>query len=199
MKNLKINKMVLAAATSLMVILAAPATVLAEGKGQPDIMEITIPATCTESAEVKLEAVTPGAPMPESDTLKINSEKPGVFAITYYEPNTFEYKAYQINTTDSKITYDKTEYEIVVSVFYNDKGEIDGSVIVKNAESKLKASAIHFENKKVPEPTPEPQPKKKDDTHTGTGAPIMEISIMAGSLLMLLTMIIFGKKNKEAE
>ena len=69
MKNLKINKMVLAAATSLMVILAAPATVLAEGKGQPDIMEITIPATCTESAEVKLEAVTPGAPMPERDTL----------------------------------------------------------------------------------------------------------------------------------
>lgn len=195
-KKLSISAVALFACVCVFLIPAYAEEKADENTGT-EIMNIVIPVSCTEPATVKLEAVTPDAPMPEKDVISLAANKTDSYQITFLKPETYVYKAYQIDKTNSKITYDDTEYEIEVCIFYNDDNVLSGNVVVKGSKDKLKVATMHFDNKKIVDPAP---PGQNTNTNTGTGAPVLGIVILCASIAALAALIIgFTKKNKKED
>lgn len=164
-------------------------SVFAEGKGEPDTVTAEIPFVCDEGGTVKLEPVSEGALMPETDTIAVKSGEKGYFKITYLEPGTYEYIMYQLPIDSKEINQDKSRYEVSISVYYNDEDVICASLVAKNEETKYKPESIRFENKKVVKPEP------SDNTNTGTGAPIVEMCTIVACIFIFIGLTYTHRKD----
>lgn len=168
-------------------------SVFAEGKGEPDTVTAEIPFSCDEGGTVKLEPVSEGAIMPETDTIAVGNGEKGSFKVTYLEPGTYEYIMYQLPIDSKDIDQDKSRYEVSVSVYYDEKDSMCASLVAKNEATKYKPESIKFENKKI---TPQ---KKTDNTNTGTGAPIVEMGAIVFCVIAFIVLMISHRKDLNNE
>lgn len=148
-KNLVFHTLVPAVLAALMVPTLAFGQVPACEASIPVEMKTSgssIPSDVTY--KLALEAVTPGAPMPEvtSLTLKVN-EKSSFGPIRYTIPEDYQYRIYQKSDAVTDFTYDKKVYTVTIRVTNDDKGGLAADVWgVSDTSGTAKVENILFEN-----------------------------------------------------
>ena len=107
--------------------------------------EITavIPVSSNTKTAIKIDAVTPNAPLPASSTVNLNTE--GSISISYTTVGTYEYNVYQLKTEG--ITIDETVYRVEVYVTTDTDGKLKISIVAKNNKTGEKPDKIYFNNK----------------------------------------------------
>ena len=98
--------------------------------------------------KLELEAVTPGAPMPEVTELMINKdgEKTSFGPITYTVPEDYKYTIRQKFEETNYFTFDTTEYTVTVRVLNDDGGGIYAVFWVGDTQTTDKPTEIAFTN-----------------------------------------------------
>lgn len=158
-----------------------------------------IPVTCTYTADIKIEAVSKDAPMPESDTLSISEKKPGKYVITYHVPGTYEYKVYQLPHKEKDVKIDDVVYEVVVTVYYDDADVLHASVVSKSSKTGAKPDKLHFDNTRPSNPSNQTNPPM-NEANTGVGGENLLLKaglpITAG-VLMIIGLLATRKKKRK--
>lgn len=110
----------------------------------------------TNTFQIKIEALTPGAPMPaEGDTLTVKGNGKAAFTISCDTAADYEYRISQIKGDNSSVTYDDAAYDVTVQVIYAEDGSMQAAIYAaKNGETG-KQWDIEFNNR-LPEPTATP-------------------------------------------
>lgn len=98
--------------------------------------------------KLELEAVTPGAPMPEVTELTINKdgEKTSFGPITYTIPEDYKYMIRQKFEETNYFTFDAAEYTVTVRVLNDDNGGVYAVFWVGDAQTTDKPTEIAFTN-----------------------------------------------------
>lgn len=107
--------------------------------------EAKIPVQIDLGGVAKIEAVTEGAPMPTEDTITVADGETAFFAMTYTEPDIFEYKITQIPGSEYSV-YDDAVYSVLVYIVADDDGIQPITVVVRDSD---KTDAVHFVNKNI--------------------------------------------------
>ena len=110
---------------------------------------VEIPFTIENaSGTVVIEAID-GAPLPEkTEYVDVTA---GKIVLSYGEPGDYAYKIYQKAGTQQDVTYDGTVYDVIVSVFVNEKGGLYTVVTVSVPGDSTKPDSLVFTNI-LPEP-----------------------------------------------
>ena len=133
------SKKLIAMILLLLLLLATSVQVFAEGS-----VTAEIPFTVKNApGTVVMEAVD-NAPSPKTATFTNVFE--GKFEITYTEPGDYYYTIRQIPGEESEITYDDTEYTVVVSVYTENDRLSTPVVTVSKAGSAEKPDNVEFDN-----------------------------------------------------
>lgn len=124
-----------AAETSVSV--SIPVSIEVSGRKIPDI-----PST------VKIESVTPGAPMPETVSITKQGSGQIVFGpITYRLPADYQYRIYQNSESGSYLKYDQNIYNVKVRVVNTPEGSLAAELwAAKDGNEGQKAESIAFNN-----------------------------------------------------
>ena len=94
------------------------------------------------------------------------------FKIHYTRPGVYTYTLRQEAGTDYRMTYDRTEYEVVVYVVNDGKGGLEATTVAYRKGSEKKCDDIVFVNDREPDPTATPSPTPTPEpTATPTPAP----------------------------
>ena len=94
------------------------------------------------------------------------------FEIRYTRPGVYTYTLRQEAGTDYRMTYDRTEYTVVVYVVNDGKGGLDSQINAYRKGSEKKCDDIVFVNDREPDPTATPSPTPTPEpTATPTPAP----------------------------
>ena len=94
------------------------------------------------------------------------------FKIHYTRPGVYTYTLRQEAGTDYRMTYDRTEYTVVVYVVNDGKGGLDSQINAYRKGSEKKCDDIVFVNDREPDPTATPSPTPTPEpTATPTPAP----------------------------
>ena len=80
------------------------------------------------------------------------------FKIHYTRPGVYTYTLRQEAGTDYRMTYDRTEYTVVVYVVNDGKGGLDSQINAYRKGSEKKCDDIVFVNDREPDPTATPSP-----------------------------------------
>ena len=101
--------------------------------------------------EFTIGAVTSGAPLPNSITIKNDANGSFNFGtITFTTAGTFVYNITEVEGSDSHYTYDKSVYTVTVTVTDNSEGKLSASyVLTKNGTA---SGEIVFSNAYTPDP-----------------------------------------------
>ena len=108
------------------------------------------------------------APMPDENEVTIDENGKGQFVVKVTEPGTYDYLIYQLKGNDSRIDYDKNQYEAHLFVTSNDKDQLEYSVSVNIANTSQKPISIDFENKVTKKESDDPSGKPTTETSTET-------------------------------
>lgn len=102
-------------------------------------------ASDTEPYRIKLEAVTEGAPVPESDILEVSiaEEK---FEVALTSPGTFMYRIYEIAGDDEGIEYDANIYTVALFVENDGDDRLSYTVVANAGDGSSKSASIKFKN-----------------------------------------------------
>lgn len=102
-------------------------------------------ASDTETYRIKLEAVTEGAPVPESDILEVSiaEEK---FEVALTSPGTFMYRIYEIAGDDEGIEYDANIYTVALFVENDGDDRLSYTVVANAGDGSSKSASIKFKN-----------------------------------------------------
>ena len=128
--------------------------------------EITaqIPFTIKNTTGTVVIEAAEGAPLPHQTVFEDVTE--GKFELSFSEPGDYCYKIYQNPGTEQGVTYDGTVYEVCVSVFVREDGELYSVVSVNTEGSSEKADELVFENTPEPStPTSPGGPQTGDNSH----------------------------------
>lgn len=95
-----------------------------------------------------LEAVTPGAPMPDVTELIIKDGGKASFGpMTYTLPEDYQYRIYQNSEVKNYFTYDATIYTVMVRVVNTDDGKLTAEIwAVNDGSAEQKVDGIVFAN-----------------------------------------------------
>lgn len=144
---------------------------------------------------VVMEALD-GAPSPAVAEFQNVTE--GVFALSVASPGDYNYRIYQIAGDESDVTYDDTVYNVTVSVFVNDSGELYAVVTFCIDGDSHKPDEVKFTNTlSEPEPTPSTPddhdpPQTGDNSHLELYMALMLIS----AILLMCTAILYIRDRK---
>ena len=190
--------------TAIFALFFSVVTANAEGNSGTSV-EVSLPVSCTEKADVFIDAMTENAPMPASQRLSITEKNPGEYKMVFKEPGIYTYKVTQIKT-DSRIVYDKREYEVFVYIFFTDDEIMRSIVVATDNLQKEKPDRVYFRNRPVedgyencpdcspsPSPTPGNSEKRWSSANTAdnwdykpyTAILIMSLAIVTYSALKL--------------
>lgn len=131
-------------ATAFIMIIALTAVPLKAGA--QDLVTAKIPVTIDLGGDAQIEAVTPGAPMPESSIISVPDGQTDFISIRYSQPDTYEYTIRQTGGEDHYSVYDTTQYSVIVFVTATDTGIMPIVVVVKDGE---KTDMVHFKNQNI--------------------------------------------------
>ena len=121
---------------------------------QAQTLEIRVPVVVNDKAMVR---VTPenGAPAPVQDLIEVDKQADIVWQIS--EPGIYVYLVNQVAGSDQEIEYDQTEYEVIISVWYDGDAMLSSASICKKADDS-KLELLAFDNvHRVPEPEDPPE------------------------------------------
>ena len=144
----------------------------AEGYYTP--VDAVIPFVChaEEGVEsefrIQIQTESAGAPLPDTDTVRINQKGQGSFRIELTEPGTFDYLVYEIKGTDEKISYDETRYDVHVYVTSNGDERLEYMVAVNYADTDEKPTEVEFKNDVKGKTRPSEDPTTEETTTEGT-------------------------------
>ena len=131
---------------------------------------------------VTIEAVD-NAPLPEITELTNTTE--GKFEMSYTEPDNFQYKVYQKTGDRKSVKYDTTVYDVAVSIFVNDDGELYPVVVITVDGQKV--DKIDFINVVSSNDTPQ----TGDNNHVA-----IWFSLAIASLIGMAVTLFFGLRKK---
>lgn len=144
-------------------------------------ISVDVSFSFTESEGTAIIESVNGAPLPE--ITEIEDIADGVFTILYDEPGDYKYQIYQKIGADENITYDTTVYNVHVSVFTSDNGDLYSVVTLSIGGDEHKAENVCFKNVRMTDYT----------VQTGDNSPIHSYIIMCGISLLMLCMIFLYK------
>ena len=116
-------------------------------------------------------------PLPAQTVFEGVSE--GKFEFSFTEPGDYYYNIYQKQSTESNVTYDSTVYEVCISVFVNEAGELYSVSAVNAENSSEKTDNIVFENTSSElgsEPSSEPSQEPNSEPSTEPTTTASELS-----------------------
>lgn len=172
----------------LLVLAAAPVQAFAA-----EAVTAVIPFTVKNAlGTVVIEAVN-DAPLPAQTAWEAVSE--GTFELVFTEPGDCFYKIYQTPGTEPDVTYDSTVYEVCVSVFVTEEGDLYTVTAIAGEGEPQKAAEIAFENLRAT-PTPAPTPPGKLPQTGDSSDPGIWVMLLAVSLLGVLCCLPLRKKAK---
>ena len=154
-------------------------SVVCEVKGAPE-----------ESDEVFSVVVVPEEKSPnfEKNEIKVKANEKGCFGvITLNEPNVYTYTVHQKEGENKKMTYDKTEYEVVVNVITDETGLVNASQTITNLTTGEKVDSINFIN------TYETEGPKTGDN----GTILLWVALLASLIICFVATLSICKPNKK--
>lgn len=135
-----------------------------------------------------LKAVTPEAPMPQSEELiVVNGGRSEFGPMVYTQTGDYQYQIYQNSDPRDRFTYDKRVYKVTVRVTNGENGELETQVWASDeAAGDEKTESIVFTNNyRCPgggggggdsDPDPDPDPSPNPNPNPGPGGPGTEPS-----------------------
>ena len=124
----------------LLILSAATVCVMALPVLAMTQVEAELPFTVEgASGTVRIEAED-GAPLPE--VTEFTGEGTGKFTMQYTEPDDYVYRVYQLPGGETDVTYDETEYRVLVSVIVNDDGNLIPRITLATEGSVQKPAEI---------------------------------------------------------
>lgn len=154
---------------------------------------LTLPALGMSQAEVKLPFTVEGAtgtvqieaeadaPLPE--VTEVTLEGDGVFVMEYTEPDDYVYVVRQIPGSETGVTYDSTEYRVLVSVVVTETGKLIPRMSLSTKGNAQKPAEIVFSNE-PPEPPPPPPHRVKTGDSTQMGLYLGLLLVSGGGLFL---------------
>lgn len=146
--------------------------------------------------QISIKSETESSPIPEKDTLTVNSSGKGKFVINISEPGNYKYLLYQIKGSDEKIKYDETKYDVHVNVLSSENGELTYSVFVTFADTDDKPESVEFQNVTVgSEVSTEAPPAKIDTPDDVVPTDTKQAKITTGDeakIILALILIVFA-------
>lgn len=129
-------------------ILPAGSTETAAAETQAAVAAIPVRQTVLHGSGTfayELTAEDADAPKPDQASLSLTDTQDGSFTVSSSTPGTWYYALKIIKSSDSRYSYDVSEYRVGVR-FYNDGGSLKTEVLAQAAdpESDYKAQAAHF-------------------------------------------------------
>ena len=163
--------------------------------------------------QISIKSETESSPIPEKDTVTVNSSGKGEFVVNITEPGNYKYLLYQIKGSEKNVKYDETKYDVHVNVISSDNGELTYTVSVTFADTDEKPESVKFQNisvgseKSTEAPpakidTPDntvPTDKKQAKITTGDEAKIVLMTIVAVLAFAGVITIIKSKKELTRE
>lgn len=123
--------LILSAAT--VCVMALPVLAMTQVEAE---LPFTVEGAC---GTVRIEAED-GAPLPE--VTEFTGEGTGKFTMQYTEPDDYVYRVYQLPGGETDVTYDETEYRVLVSVIVNDDGNLIPRITLATEGSVQKPAEI---------------------------------------------------------
>ena len=117
---------------------------------------VLAPAEGEEGNPMPAEGVENGKAVLEITTDRYETKDN--FEIRYTRPGVYTYTLRQEAGTDYRMTYDRTEYTVVVYVVNDGKGGLDSQINAYRKGSEKKCDDIVFVNDREPDPTATPSP-----------------------------------------
>lgn len=131
---------------------------------------VLAPAEGEEGNPMPAEGVENGKAVLEITTDRYETKDN--FEIRYTRPGVYTYTLRQEAGTDYRMTYDRTEYTVVVYVVNDGKGGLEATTVAYRKGSEKKCDDIVFVNDREPDPTATPSPTPTPEpTATPTPAP----------------------------
>ena len=176
---------------------------------------LTVPAFAMTQVEAELPFTVEGAsgtvrieteddaPLPEVTEQTL--EGTGKFTMQYTEPDDYVYRVYQLPGGEADVTYDETEYRVLVSVVVNDDGNLIPRITLATEDNPEKPAEIAFTNERIQPPTPEtpptpdtPQVPKKPPVTTVRTGDTTQLGVYVGLFLFagLAIFLTFRKRKK---
>ena len=147
--------LILSAAT--VCVMALPVLAMTQVEAE---LPFTVEGAC---GTVRIEAED-GTPLPE--VTEFTGEGTGKFTMQYTEPDDYVYRVYQLPGGETDVTYDETEYRVLVSVIVNDDGNLIPRITLATEGSVQKPAEIAFTNERIQPPTPDTPPEHHPKTPT---------------------------------
>ena len=123
------------------------------GASAYDTVKAVIPVNCQDVSaadshvyEICIESENNLAPVPVSDTLKIEENGTGYFELNITEPGTFVYQIYEVAGSDSNVRYDSMIYEVTLFVENTTDDALAYAIYAKEAGKDSKAEKLQFHN-----------------------------------------------------
>lgn len=187
------------AATSAMLTVQVPFTSQVELTDASDLDKVA-----AETFTYKIEAVTPGAPMPASDTLTISGsdlkdgEATAEFLIEYDQADigTWEYRLTQVKGDSDGWKYSDAAYKVEAQIFWYDNSyqELESTVIFRGLDPDEKTLPV-FVN--VPPEKAQPQPGK-ELVKTGDSSAMALTAAAALGMVALLALAVLAIRRKQS-
>ena len=117
---------------------------------------VLAPAEGEEGNPMPAEGVENGKAVLEITTDRYETKDN--FEIRYTRPGVYTYTLRQEAGTDYRMTYDRTEYTVVVYVVNDGKGGLEATTVAYRKGSDKKCDDIVFVNDREPDPTATPSP-----------------------------------------
>ena len=133
---------------------------------------VLAPAEGEEGNPMPAEGVENGKAVLEITTDRYETKDN--FEIRYTRPGVYTYTLRQEAGTDYRMTYDRTEYTVVVYVVNDGKGGLEATTVAYRKGSEKKCDDIVFVNDREPDPTATPSPTP---TPEPTAAPTAEPTV----------------------
>ena len=131
---------------------------------------VLAPAEGEEGNPMPAEGVENGKAVLEITTDRYETKDN--FEIRYTRPGVYTYTLRQEAGTDYRMTYDRTEYTVVVYVVNDGEGGLKATTVAYRKGSEKKCDDIVFVNDREPDPTATPSPTPTPEpTATPTPAP----------------------------
>lgn len=146
--------------------------------------------TPAEKFKIELTALN-GAPEPLQNPITVRGGETRQFSICFDKVGVYEYTVKQEKGTNSNATYDKTEYQVKLTITYN-KGQLKVSAAIREGNQTEKAGKVVFRNNyayRVPSNTPK----------TGDTANFTLYGILAGASTLVLLYLFLTRKKKDQE
>ena len=163
------------------------------------LLAMQLPVFAAESAVVEIPFTvenTAGTVVIETDgdlplpsPCEFTDVTEGKFSFSLEEPGDYAYRIYQKPGNESGVTYDETVYEVLVSVFVDEKEDLYAVVTLRIAGDSRKPEKVAFANI-LPEPEAPKDPKDPNKPTTGdSGMPFLWGMLgtvsLAGALILL--------------